>query len=129
MKRRTFIGMALAGFASAWTASAGIEDGWKQLGTRTVDLGLDKDVVNCGFSGFIRALCIEVRRSAVQFLEVNVIFGNGEQFRVPLNRVVQAGKRSRVIDLPGSKRVVSRVEFWYRPARGKRAEVVLWGKE
>lgn len=135
MNRRTFVTIALSTLSTLSTlaapaaALAAIDDGWKQLGTRIVDLGVERDTVPCGYSGFLKAIVIEVRKSPVEFLDVKVIFGNGEVADVPMKAVVRAGQRSRIIDLPGNKRVVNRVELLYRTARGRRAEVVVWGKE
>ena len=131
MNRRTFLTATLSGLAAlaAPAVSAADWSRWKQLGSRRVDLGIDRDVINCGFSGFLRAVVLEVRGSAVDFLDVKLVLGNGEVVDVPMRRLVRAGDRSRIIDLPGKKRVVNRIELLYRPARGRRAEVVAWGLE
>ena len=134
MNRRIFLTVALSTLSVLSGASATAQprtdwSRWKRLGSRKVDLGLDKDVIHCGFSGTLKALVFEVRGSAVNFLDVKVVLGSGEVIDVPVRSVVRAGNRSRIIDLPGNRRVVNRVEFLYRPARGRRAEVVLWGLE
>ena len=129
MKRRTFLSVALSALVAPVSAFAQLSKGWKELGSRSVDLGLDRDVIHCGFSGSLTALCIEVRGSSVNFLDVKVVYGNGEVMDFPFRSYVKAGDRSRVIGLPGGRRIVNRVEFQYRSARGKRAEIVLWGRE
>lgn len=129
MKRRTFLGIALAAAGSAWKAVAGIEDGWKELGRRTVDLGLDRDVIDCMYSGRLKALCLEVQRNTINFLGVKVFLLTGEELELPVKSTLRPGQRSRVFDIPGSSRTVKRVEFWYKSVSGKKAEVILWGKE
>jgi hypothetical protein len=43
--------------------------------------------------------------------------------------VIRAGGETRVIDLPGARRVIQSVEFWYRKADGRsgRPGVRLFG--
>ncbi len=131
MNRRTFLTVALSTLTTLSATAQTRTDWsrWKRLGSRRVDLGVDRDVIPCGFSGFLRAIVLEVRGSAVNFLDVKLVLGNGEVVDVPMRSLVKAGERSRIIDLPGNKRVVNRVELLYRPARGRRAEVVAWGLE
>jgi hypothetical protein len=60
---------------------------------------------------------------------VVVHFGNGSSERISIRFVIPAGGQTRVIDLPGERRVIESVEFWYRKAdwRSRRPRVRLFG--
>ncbi len=102
---------------------------WEKLGERHVDAKADKDVIHVGRDdGAFTAIQIQVDGSALAMFEIKVVFGNGETFEPNTRVVFSKDSRSRVIDLPGNKRVIKRVEFKYRdlPGGGK-AKVELWG--
>jgi hypothetical protein len=137
-----FISLALLVGLAALTPSAAHADGppaktaasegrWEQLGERTVDAKLDKDVINVGREdGLFNAIQIKVEGSAMVMLDIKVVFGNGEVFEPKTRLVFNKDTASRVIDLPGTKRVIKRVEFKYvdLPGGGK-AKVSLMGRE
>ena len=65
----------------------------------------------------------------VRFDHVVVHFGNGSSDPIAIRSRIPAGGKTRVIDLPGNRRVIQSVEFWYErggwgPAKPK---VRLWG--
>jgi hypothetical protein len=104
---------------------------WEKLGERTVEARLDKDIVPVGRDdGLFSAIQIKVENSALVLYELKVVFGNGETFEPKLQLVFNKDTSSRVIDLPGDKRVIKRIEFKYRdlPGGGK-ARVEVWGKD
>jgi hypothetical protein len=104
---------------------------WEQLGERTVDAKLDKDVITVGKEdGLYDAIQIKVEGSAMAMLDIKVVFGNGETFEPKTRLVFNKDTASRVIDLPGEKRVIKRVEFKYvdLPGGGK-ARVSLMGRQ
>ena len=102
---------------------------WEKLGERHVDAKADRDVIHVGRDdGAFTAIQIQVDGSALAMFEIKVVFGNGETFEPSTRVVFSKDSRSRVIDLPGNKRVIKRVEFKYRdlPGGGK-AKIELWG--
>ena len=87
---------------------------WTYLGDAHVDGNIDHDrIVVTGARGEFRAIRFRVEHAAIEFDRVVVHFGNGESERIPIRHVVRAGEESRVIDLPGRRRVIESVEFWY----------------
>ncbi len=103
---------------------------WEQLGERTVDAKVDRDAIAVGRAdGVFTAIQIKVEGSAMVMLDVKVVFGNGETFEPKTRLVFDKNSASRVIDLPGNKRTIKRVEFRYvdLPGGGK-ARVTLMGR-
>ena len=72
---------------------------------------------------------IVVEHSALEMFEVVFTFGDGTQFSRATRHVFGADTRSHVINLPGSNRVIRRVEFRYgNLPGGGRAEAELWAQ-
>jgi hypothetical protein len=87
------------------------------LGEAHVDGGVDHDrIVVTGARGEYRAIQFRVENAAIEFDRVVVHFGNGSSERIALRRRIPAGQETRIIDLPGNRRVIESIEFWY--ARG-----------
>jgi hypothetical protein len=106
--------------------------GWKQLGKRQVNLAGDRDVIPVTvLQGSYRRIMFVVHRSALEMWDVKVVFANGEVFSPQTRLHFAQDTRSRIIDLPGWKRVIKRVEFAYRSKNllTGRALVELWGKK
>ncbi|MBK7401140.1 MAG: hypothetical protein IPJ34_34030 [Myxococcales bacterium] len=103
---------------------------WKKLGERSVDGKADKDTIHVGADdGFFTAIQVKVENSSIVMNEIKVVFSNGEVFEPKTKLVFDKDTSTRVIDLPGDKRIIKRVEFKYGnlPGGGK-AKVELWGK-
>ncbi len=129
MKRIVLIGMLLVlGFA-VLSVSATLLD-WKKLGTRTVKLSMDRDVIQSGIrDGVFKAIKLTVKKSGIHIQDMKVYFRNGDVFDVQVRYLIPAGGETRVIDLPGINRILDKVEFWYDSTNltRKRAVVELWG--
>ena len=102
----------------------------KKLGERTVNGKLDKDTIEVGAEdGLFTAIEVKVDGSALEMFDIKVVFGNGESFSPNTRLVFSKDTMSRLIDLPGNKRVIKRVEFRYgNLPGGGNAHVQLWGK-
>ena len=104
---------------------------WEKLGQRTVNYHLDRDEIPVTLrDGRFTALKLVVRKAPVHLHRVVVHFGNGEHMEISVRKRIPAGGQTRVIDLPGGKRVIRKVVFWYDTKglpRGK-AVVELWGR-
>lgn len=112
-------------------ADAQNRDRWEHLGSRTVMLARDHDVVGVGMiEGHFRELQIVVRNNGVFFNDMTVVYSNGENERIPLRTFINAGGRSRLIDLRGGDRFIRRIEFTYRsvPNGRGRATVEIYGR-
>lgn len=109
-----------------------VEDrtGWDKLGERMVDGKVDRDVIAVGKAdGRFSRIMLVVEHSALEMFDVEVFFGDGSKFSPPTRLVFGKESASRVIDLPGDKRVVTKVAFKYgNLPGGGRAQIELWGK-
>lgn len=118
-----------ASASAAAPAPAGAH--WEKLGERTVDAKLDRDVINVSREdGLFDAIQLKVDKSAMVMFDLKIVFGNGEVFEPKTRLVFDKSTSSRVIDLPGARRAIKRVELKYQdlPAGGK-AHVELMGRE
>lgn len=104
--------------------------GWEKLGERTVNGKVDHDTIAVGSKeGRFRAIQIKVEHSALEMFDVLVTFGDGTTFSPPTRLVFHNGDISKVIDLPGDKRVIQKVDFKYgNLPGGGNAQVELWAK-
>lgn len=107
------------------------DEGWELLGRRDVGGGrTDRDTIEVGRSeGRFSKLRIVVQGAPVEVYDMRVTFGDGSVFDPPLRHTFQEGSASRVIDLPGDRRAIRRIDFVYRNAdrREGRATVSVFG--
>ena len=104
--------------------------GWEQLGVLTVNGSNDRDSLPVGRSeGLFAALRIHVNNSALRMHNIVVVFADGTTYSPDTRLVFNAGSTSSVIDLPGTRRAIRRVDFRYTDlAGGGRAQVEVWGR-
>lgn len=107
-------GMSVAADAQVRRADDGQ---WEQLGRSYVDGRRDHDTVNVNSNASYRALALEVRGGTIDFQRVVVRFENGADHELEIRDRISSGRRTRVIDLPGVRRRIRSVEFWYSPGR------------
>jgi hypothetical protein len=109
------------------------QNGWTMLGEQKVGGGRrgDHDRITVGRDeGKFRQLTIVVLDSDIEIDDFKVKFGRGPVFDPNIkNAVFREGTRTKVIDLPGDKRVIKTIDFAYRnlPGGGP-ARVQVWGK-
>lgn len=127
---RVRIGGLLALATTLFVASPLHADEWELLGSRQVNFAVDRDVIPVtAREGVFRAIKLEVEEGNLEMYDIKVVFGNGEVFSPETRLVFRENSRSRTIDLPGNRRVINRVEFFYRSrARRGKATVRLYGK-
>lgn len=116
---------------STQTASTNKASEWFFLGDKKVGFGVDHDVINFGnWKDDVRQLKLKVTEGPLKMISMKVHFDNGSTQNVELrNRFVQ-GSESRVIDMDGGLRHLTKVEFWYETkgfAKG-RSRVSLYGR-
>jgi hypothetical protein len=83
------------------------------LGAGRVNGGLDHDTIQAGQQGTFRAIQLRVSGGAVNFLRIVVQYGNGTRSEIPVRSNIPSGGATRMIDLPGDRRIIQRVDFWY----------------
>jgi hypothetical protein len=87
------------------------------LGSGRVNSGLDHDTIHAGpQQGTFRAIQLRVSGGAVNFLRIIVQYGNGTRSEIQVRSNIPAGGTTRIIDLPGDRRIIQRVDFWYSKA-------------
>jgi len=92
--------------------------GWTHLGSRTVDFGIDKDVLNTTGDGPFTSFRLEVEDGDLVLYDIVVTFGNGERFSPPTRLEFDENSRTRDVDLPGKGRKITKIEFYYKSKRG-----------
>ncbi|MCC6132647.1 MAG: DUF2541 family protein [Acidobacteria bacterium] len=99
---------------------------WVFLGQRHVNDKAERDTVEVTASeGTFEAIKLRVKRHAVRFYRVTVIYGAGTSDDLELRDVIPAGGESRVLDLRGGNRVIKRIEFAYEAKTlGRKGAVV-----
>ena len=133
MRRFTtvFVGLFLFGLHASVTAQG--PPSWTNLGSRTVNHTADRDeIVVTVREGTFTRLKLFVERRGVEFKDMKVHFGDrrGGVFDVRIRKFIDAGGETRVIELPGGQRVISKVVFWYtsQGRGGVRPVVTLFGR-
>ncbi|WP_341535187.1 hypothetical protein [Acanthopleuribacter pedis] len=84
-----------------------------------------------GKEGTFKKVKLKVKRRTVEFFDVKIHFSNGEVKDVSLRSTIRPGEATRVIDLPGNKRIIKKVTFVYKTKGNKgkkRALVTLLGR-
>jgi hypothetical protein len=122
------IGLAFLLLAAASAQRAGR---WEYLGEAHVDGAVDHDrIVVTAAKGEYRAIQLRVQKGPIEFGRVVVHFGNGSSEELSIRQRIPGGGQTRVIDLPGDRRVIESVEIWYAKAnwRENRPLVRLWGR-
>lgn len=129
------LGLTTASFASKEAAShmSKIADGpkWEKLGSRMVNMKADHDeIIVTAHEGVFTAVKLKIMKAPIHLLNINIIFGNGSNKNVVFNKNFPAGSGTRIIDLPGNKRIIKKVNLNYKsqPSQSGRAVISLWGR-
>jgi hypothetical protein len=116
---------------AAIVATAQAQQGqWQYLGEANVDGAIDHDMIRVGNRAAFRAIQIRVENSAVTFDRVIVHYGNGQAAPIQIAQTIKAGNATRAITLPGERRYINSVEFFYRRGNwnnSRRPKVRLFG--
>ncbi|HUL15931.1 MAG TPA: hypothetical protein VLV88_08035 [Terriglobales bacterium] len=84
------------------------------LGESHVDGRTDHDKIKVtAAEGRFRAIQLRVSGGGVDFDHVVVHYGNGSNEEIPVRDHIPSGGETRVIELPGERRVIQSVELWY----------------
>ena len=105
---------------------------WKLLGAREVKFRTERDVIVVGADeGVYKKIKLTVHKSGVNFKDMKVYFANGDVFDVKIRNFIPAGGETRVIDLPGNNRIITKVVFWYASTKrnSKLTLVRLYGRK
>lgn len=104
---------------------------WEKLGSRKVKYTVDRDEIPVTIrDGRFSAIKLVIKKAPIDMMKCIVYFGDGKTQEIALRKSFKAGDETRIIDLDGDKRVISKVVLWYdtKNAARKRATVELWGR-
>ena len=103
---------------------------WVKIAKRVVNMKADHDEIPVAAnSGVFTKLKFKVNIAPIQVKNVKIVFGNGEVKNIVFNQKFPPGTESKVIDLPGNRRIIKKIIMNYKsfPGNGK-AVVVVWGR-
>lgn len=115
---------------SDWEEPDSTFGGWERLGSRLVNGKGDRDSIPVGRAeGRFAALRFRVKHSSMRMHDVVIVFADGSTYSPPTRAVFERGTTSALIDLPGNRRVIRRIDFRYSDLPGGgAAEVEVWGR-
>ena len=88
--------------------------GWVKLGERVVQGKTDKDTIPVGKAqGNFSKLMFVVEGSELEMHDVNITFGNGQNWDPKVRHFFRERTATRVIDLPGMQRFIKKIDFLY----------------
>jgi hypothetical protein len=104
--------------------------GWARLGSADVRGRRDRDSIRVGrVRGGFKAITVQVDGGDLEMHDVVVTFGNGQKFSPKVRHRFREGSRTRLIDLPGNRRQIRRIDFRYGNLPGSgRANVTVWAR-
>lgn len=115
---------------STKTTSAKSGD-WFFLEDKNVGFGVDHDVIHFGnWKDDVRQIKLKITDGPLKMYSMKIHFDNGEVQDVSMRMRFAQGSESRVIDMNGGLRHLTKIEFTYETkgfARG-RARVAVWGR-
>ncbi len=104
---------------------------WFFLEDKRVGFGVDHDVIHFGnWKDDVRQIKLKITDGPLKMYDMKIYFDNGGVQDVALRNRFNQGSESRVIDLDGGLRHLSKIEFTYETKgflRG-RSRVAVWGR-
>ena len=122
--------LLFAGFAEVLYAAPDLRRE-ELLGQREVDFRADNDVIEVGRSeGRFQKIRVVVRGAPIELRDMKVIFDDDSVIDVPRRSRILRENSDFVIDLPGERRVIQRIDFQYRSVnrREGKATVLVYGR-
>jgi len=129
LKKRNLWILGLVAVIASFTQLNAQNGRMVRLGDAHVDGSTDHDSIRVGRSdGSFRAIQLRISGGAVNFERVIVRYGDGSQEEIPVRSRIPNGGRTRIIDLPGARRIIRSVDLWYSKDRWtRRPKVTLYG--
>lgn len=126
---KQFLFLAFLFITSSYNLFA--QPGWNVLGSAKVNGHADHDVIMVtGMSGDYKAVKLFVENEGITFSRVVIHFANGGKQDLNIRRFIPAGGETKVLDLKGNDRVISKVDFFYKSnaQTASKGKVILYGK-
>ncbi|MBA2683799.1 MAG: hypothetical protein H0U66_04855 [Gemmatimonadaceae bacterium] len=111
------------------SAQAQHRRGMVLLGERHIDGRVDSDKIDIGRdNGTFRAIQFRVQGGDVRFEKIQIKYLNGEREDIDVRSDIRSGGRTRIIDLPGNRRVIESISMWYSKGEWRtRPQVRVYG--
>ena len=123
--------VAVCSLTAAFKPAPKNTSNWFFLEDKKVGFGVDHDVIHFGnWKDDVRQIKLKVTDGPLKMYDMKIYFDNGSVQDVQLRSRFNQGSESRVIDMDGGLRHLSRIEFWYETkgfARG-RSRIAVWGR-
>jgi hypothetical protein len=129
MKRIKYLLIIVAIISISWMNKSSGD--WRFIADKWVSFGVDHDVIVLGNANdAFTKLKLRVTDGPLKIYDMKVYFDNGAVQDVSIRNTIRQGGESRVIDLDGGTRHLSKIEFWYETKGFKKgkARVAVWGK-
>lgn len=116
MKTIILRGLTIVSFILIAASVAGAAQAhWQRLGQQEVDFRNDHDSIDVGRrEGRFRQLQVRVKDAPIEIHNMVVTFENNETFKPKVRARFAKGSGSQIIDLPGERRTIKRIEFNYK---------------
>ncbi|MBK7128384.1 MAG: hypothetical protein IPM74_00180 [Crocinitomicaceae bacterium] len=109
-----------------------LNQAWERIGSRAVDIRGDHDeILITANEGIFTAIQLRILKAPIHLMNINIIFGNGDNENIVFDKNFPAGSETRVIDLPGNQRVIHKINLNYKsvPTQKGKAVVTVWAKK
>ena len=131
MRLTKIFALSLFVIATAFTSVKKNTGDWFFLEDKKVGFGVDHDVIHFGnWKDDVRQIKLRITDGPLKMYNMKIYFDNGSVQDVSLRLRYAQGSESRVIDLDGGLRHLTKIEFWYETKgflRGK-SKINVWGK-
>ena len=131
MRLTKIFALSLFVIATAFTSVKKNTGDWFFLEDKKVGFGVDHDVIHFGnWKDDVRQIKLKITDGPLKMYNMKIYFDNGSVQDVSLRLRYAQGSESRVIDLDGGLRHLTKIEFWYETKgflRGK-SKINVWGK-
>lgn len=108
-----------------------LANGWEILGERSVNFKAEKDTIRVGpQDGKFRKIKLKVKKNGIHLIDLKIHYANGEVQDVAIRSLIRPGGETRVIDLEGNKRIISKITMRYQSLNKKKGKstVRVFGK-
>ena len=128
-RSRPYVNLFGRAGASEPQGGGGNNGRWENLGRGYVNSRVDHDTIFVNTRGSFTALQLGIKGGAIEFQRVVVHFENGEDHQLDIRDRISDGGKTRVIDLPGDRRHIRSVEFWYSKENWRARPLVnVWAR-
>lgn len=110
-------------------ASVGSAQGWKKLGSKTIDFKNRNDAILINQKDrTLSKFKLSVSGASVKISRIVLTFSNGEQRKFNNGFTVENGKSTNEVDIGATKAGIERVDLWYesRSLNAKKAKISFY---